>query len=844
MRYRDIAAIACVAMLTVWMGLDGKATVESMLYDSRAINRDDARSVLSTLLPPDEWVDFHILSDATTVRLLTNAALRSMDAPDHDLTNPREGYRYTLEYELLDAQRNVVDASVYHFRTQVRQLKDVKTGEPIYPIFLGKSGLVSAQTRPMHLAIDHFPQRPVILRVRLTSADAEIQEVVGRSLSRIERADFDKRFTWNRLSQSRRELICKYTVYQPDLLTFAERTNLLKWRWAQTPAITESPRRHLYFIGGFDDLEIRDEQLPAGLYTDQNWLTTVPVPEGRGQVRLEFNTLDPVSDTTPEIDIRWFGIGLKDRLVHKHALVDSLTNFSLNVDGGLIELQSPVRLVTRVYWSPLEMTSGQMDIETEITPTPFLMKAFVVDDQPLEYSISHLANSPTPTRLQLRYPFGSNFANLKIESTDDPRVQAIGNVTAIWEFWDRNGKMLDAGELSFSPVVSLYDNLELVTGTEWLSEPQEYFFSLPRDVAHLRIRSPACRLLANVAVRPPGQSRVTQVPEDYHAFHRRMSTNRTWFGLNPTNEDQLVQANRSFILRSNARPPENDEEILAGNYQWRRFQPNGQWIGRQMLVPQASEIKVRDQAVASIYFELNAATTYDFAAFNSSSVALPAKLIVIGEDAPGNVTVTINDQVVHSQQIRSARGELDLADVAVAADGTLSVSSDAPARFFFAGRDVPAAECFLKRTAQRLGNNTLTFGYEKKSSDDELLTIQMYRRSSDDDRCQLRVVIDPPEDNDSSSDPLESWTVLDRTYDLRPHHDQGSLLIGHNSAVDVGHRCFVRLGKELAPGTYQIRVQRMDDGADGYVLMYQTLPGQSPQPRVRVNPIQRRKNAS
>ncbi len=123
--------IFAIAALTTLAGLHGSAVIKQLLYHSHAINRDDARSVTATLLAADQWVEFQVLRDATTIRLLTNAALKSMDAPDHDLTNPRLGWRYSLDYELLDAERQLLEKSEYHFRTHVRQLVDASTGKPL-----------------------------------------------------------------------------------------------------------------------------------------------------------------------------------------------------------------------------------------------------------------------------------------------------------------------------------------------------------------------------------------------------------------------------------------------------------------------------------------------------------------------------------------------------------------------------------------------------------------------------------------------------------------------------------------------------------------------------------------
>jgi hypothetical protein len=834
MRFRDISIIIAIASLTALAGLHGSAVIKRLLYQSHAINREDARSVTATLLAADRWVEFQVLRDATTIRLLTNAALNSMDAPDHDLTNPRLGWRYSLDYELLDADRQLLEKSEYHFRTQVRQLVDASTGKPMYPIFLGKSGLVATQTRPMQLAVSGFDSQPAILRIRLNSADPGVQEVVGRSLSRIQREDFDQRYTWTRLSEERRQLVCRYAVYEPDLLSSAEHTNLLRWRWAQTPTLSNCPRRQLYFIGDIEDQEVRDEQLPAGLYTDPNWLATIPVPEGPGRVRLEFHPLDPVTAGDREVDVRWFGISLQQRKVTGLSLANESSSLWLDVNGGMIQVDSPTRIVLRAYWSASVPTSEAAEDEIEITPAPVLIKTFVADNEPVEYSISHLAGKATPLRLSFRYPYGPHFDNLVISSRDDPSAASLGQVTSRWELLDGNGQVVKSGDVSFAPVVSRYEFLELISGNEWLSESHDRYFAVPPSVERVRIRAVGCRLLVNAAVRPAGVSRQTRVPEDYHTYHARESTNRTWFGINPPDAKLRVQANRCFIVRSHTRPPDDDQDISAGNYEWQSFRPQGQWIGRQILVPQDPDREVRDRAIESTYFELTAGSDYAFSSFAAATDF--ARLIVIADqDAPGRVSLQINQTTVLLPEIQSARSEIDLVKYNLPSEGIINISSTQPARFYMGGRQVAAAQRFLKRTAQRLVGGKLEFEYNKKTTSDELLTIQVYRARGDHDRCRLSVSIQASQpDWTSDLQPTDSWTIRDRIYDLRPHPGQQSVLLGTAGAVDIGHRCFIRLGKELRPGPYKITMQRLDEGGEGYVLLYQTVPGALPFREVRI----------
>jgi hypothetical protein len=301
--------------------------------------------------------------------------------------------------------------------------------------------------------------------------------------------------------------------------------------------------------------------------------------------------------------------------------------------------------------------------------------------------------------------------------------------------------------------------------------------------------------------------------------------------LNPIDEQDLIQANRSFIIRAQTRPPTDNEDILAGNYQWHRFKPTGRWIGRQMLVPQDQQLAVREQAIAATFFELPNGVPMSFSSFDSVSPARQssATLIVIADDAPGKVTVAINDQVVATRLAHSARGEIDLQNVVLPPSGHITVDSELPARFFLRSRRVDDGERFLKRTAQRLTGGQLEFSYVKQTDDEELLTIQIYRPLGDHQRCRLRVQIDAA--NSASETPIaprESFTLTDRTYDLRSQTGSNSLLLGSVERVDVGHRCFIRLGNDLAAGVYKIKVKQIDDQNDAYVLLYQSRPGIQP----------------
>ena len=134
---------------------------------------------------------------------------------------------------------------------------------------------------------------------------------------------------------------------------------------------------------------------------------------------------------------------------------------------------------------------------------------------------------------------------------------------------------------------------------------------------------------------------------------------------------------------------------------------------------------------------------------------------------------------------------------------------------------------FLKRMASRFQKGSLNFEYEKLTHDDELLTMKIYRSGSESERCQVRVEIHADAALETSQ-PRDSWTIRKREYSLRAVDEEMSLLLGANEQVDTGHRCFIKLGKDLPPGKYRVDVQSLDRNQSGYVMLYETRAGQAP----------------
>ena len=354
MRIRDWFAILVCLVLAAACIRFGKSLLESQYYESREINRDQTRRETTILLDNSNWVEFQVAAEAQSFRLLTNAALKSLAMESTELNDPRLGWRYSIQYQLLDQKRNLIFESIYHFRSNVKQLLDAENGEPVYTHFFGKTSMVSTQTCVMQQKISRNHRQTAIVRVRVNSADPQIQEIVGRVNIKMERPDFQRRETWNRLSRERRDAICNYSVFPQDLLSETEKQNLLRWRWTPAPTIGRHTKRYLFFVGELDDFESPGDDVQDG------WVGTVrfrrivvPVPVGNARLKLDFERGEDAA-LSPPVDVHISSIDDDILQQNKSHFVfrDPKLAVDMDVRGGMVEIESSRAVAVRAFWNP------------------------------------------------------------------------------------------------------------------------------------------------------------------------------------------------------------------------------------------------------------------------------------------------------------------------------------------------------------------------------------------------------------------------------------------------------------------------------------------------------------
>ena len=844
MRYRDYFWISFPFLVLVCCYYSGVFAALGFSPSSEEVNRDDAKRVGTVLLSKNDWVEFHISPAAEGIRLMTNAALRTTEMPQQNQSDPRVGWRYSIQYQLLDADGELIRQTTYESRTRLRQLVDTDSGELINPLMFGKTGQIATQTRFIQIPIDQDAARPAIIRVRAATFDDQISEIVARVRTKHQRPNFESPSTWRQISLSSRRKLAKYCVFDQRFLTRAERVSLLRWYWMQAPTLNKITLRYLYFIGEIDDQEAV-EHIPAASTTIiATQRITLPMPERLGNLKLSMQRLDGDKGKPIYVSVRFYPSDQSEP-IFLEKLLDMVNNeIVCPVRGGLVEFEATHDASWSATWTHDDTDNPPVEIDgTEVGYGQTVkmlankgnLRVYLADNIPITYRVSHFEGQPTPFRITCRLALGNAFSSDEVQLAQKRNAGSFEGWNEAkqlkWAWLDERDNIIEKGVVVIEPEVSLYDKLWKTGEPHLVSEFKHYYFSIPPKAAKIQFYSDLMPFLLNASVRPNHLPVLTRLPEDHQPFTRQSKPYRKWFNLRPDQSLELISENRSFVLSTQTRPleSENDSKIVHNQWQWQRYEPNGQWIGRQLLAPAMPGSAVSDASVRSSFYEIQNHKSYVVEDYDFGLKAAYSLIYIAPTSQQGELVVKQNGVVVQREKLVSSRGSVKLnlqPFQSVQGLSTIELSGPPGIRMFFSGGNVVDGKRFLKRTASKLENGKLKFEYEKTTNSDEMLTLLIYRQSTGQDRCKLSVKIEAEDQIQFlKSGPVESLTSLNQIYDLKSSpQKQSAILIGTDAELDVEHRCFIRLGPDLPPGPYTINVERVDGEDGGFVLLYQSTP--------------------
>lgn len=757
------------------------------------------------VLNKDSWTEFNIPNGTSSLRVVNNATLPSFVKVD-----PAINWQYVLQYEFLDSSGKVLLRRNYSYRASLQQFLDTKTNSKFSASFYLEPDLLATDGHIVAINLVNLPQA-TSMRVKILQADPLIRDVVFRAYIEEVVPDFRIAHRWLRLSDEQKLKLARGNVYSQDLLAENEIRNLLRGQEHPLGPVGISGRsyrsRTLYVMREYEGQEIAVPVLPAGVYVDEHIRGVIPLPEEGGKVRLKFTSQGqekvPVPGST--IQVRWIGRLITDRKQTGVVWRGDGTTLDADWKGGLLEVAASGGLTVRAF-----LMQGE-DKEQEITPQAMYLRAFAAQQEnPVEFSVDHVGNDPTPFRVDIR------------QALSPAEIVEDSPVWVSYQLLNQQGAIVREGSILASPPLSIYERLQPDTLGLGITDPSTYYFSLPSEVTTVRLTSDRSSLLTGYT-RPWDMVRESRVPEDAYMADDAMDRQVSWFPLKPKNFQALVMGNRSMLLATQFRPPVDNPDLLAGRYQWQDFHPQGAWLGRTLFTPAEDSGPQREDTLPATYRPVAAGREISLVlqAPRGIDSLQPGLAYFSRNAAPFEVQVFLDGQLHYTGRVAGSDGEIVLPALR-AGKHRVKVTSSAEAGFYL-NYTAPVPGSLLKRLGNRFEGGKLNFAYEHGSSCEETLGMRLYTPQGKPGRSVVRVWLEAPRNRIVG--PLTGWSFTSRRFDVRPETLAGSRVAAHRrNATDQGQAFFIPMAQDLPPGKYPLHAT-LERGTGGYLLVSRIVPG-------------------
>ncbi len=789
--------VTALAGRWVWQGMDRgqlSAYLSGQLEGAKPSNTFISRG--------DHWLEFQLDGNGSSIHVVSNASVSREQVIDNDLD-----WTYSFDYQLLDSDGRLLREGEYYHRTHITRYRDSEHGNIVTKNFLLNALQLPTDSRKMVVPIAR-DQRPVQLRLRVHHTDPALLNILFRVYEKEVLAVQKLEYRWQRFSESSKQVLARGSVYGPEHLRFSEQQNLLRSRWRPLGpggVIGGDYRlRKLYIKQVVPGEVVDDPVLPEGLYVDTDTRGIIPLPEGGGNIRLQWAAVEESAGAVKGgLELRWYGRSLGDRSQTRVPLTDRGGGLEAHFGEGMLELISPVPLVVHAFWQD---TPGSVDI----TPQGMRLRVYAApQSMPLVYQLDHVDNQLTSLRVDVR----------KLLTADNGQQPPVD-----FEILDATGARLAAGELHQDLTPSVYDRLSTIEPDVRLSEAARNYFKLPTKAAKLRIWNNGSALV-NAYTRPGNLARELRYPEDLvqaRLDEQGEMGQPAWFVLQPANSRAMLEHLQTQMLLLQNHPPEDDPRLLAGKFAWEEYQPDGDWRGRHLLLPRDGTLPVRDLSRGAIYRELPMGREVSAVLRSVEGLRELRPTLIYQREGHEPMTVTVLRDGVpwYDTRVRGRTGQL-LLPVTATGHYQIEVRGSETARWFMNYMD-SSGPSYVRRLAYRVERGGLEFRYHKRTNEAEVLTGQLYQVASE----RLRLDIDIEYKPQVQLQPLVDSTYLHRIYDLRTVGTSRVMVLNADTeTVDGGRRFFVPLGTDLPPGDYHIRIQPEQD-TPAYLALYRLLPGQ------------------
>ncbi len=781
-------------------GLQGKALPRAHL--------DAAFTSIGYVLDRERWTRFPINPALQTMKVLSNATIPIQASSE---TTEVE-WSYAIELQFLDARGEVIRDHVNYYRSRVTWYQDERFTEPVTSSFYVDPAIQPTDGRMSMISLRGMPTVRSV-RVRIATMDPGIRDIVLRLYEPELVPPHKLAVAWNHLSMEQKRALARGNVYDYDLLSEAERKNLVRRHWVGVGPVGVA-NQHYVTRKVYTFRTIRGEALappvaPYGVYVGISRHGVIPVPRQGGRMRLIFSAVSEWQShdhDEPRLLLRWTDPGGRVSREYTVPWLAMQAVFEQHFDAGTIEIISPREGAVRAY---LLKADGSAQ---EITPEYPYLAVYLASQFAVEYGVNHVARMPTVMRFDLR--------SMRLEGAP---VACKG---ADYALLDAQGNIVQQGQMTVGSEPSRYDMLTGRWGNSLVSDPVRHYLWLPAEVSRVRFSS-VCPISVNGYDRPHGYIWTTYVPDDYEATKTLDLKKRIpgWFSVRPLNLKELLVHNRIPLLQVQIHPrrQQDIEQLMAGTYHWQDYMPQNRQRARWLLVPRESPLPPRKQSLAGFYMRLAGGEARAMHMDSETGTMRPNLIFMRSSGRAEHIRLWLDGRLYYETDIAGRLGELRLPQLH-AGMHHFRLEAAADTEIYISHADA-IEHVYIKRMAHPLGRQPLRFVVDKGVEEhNKVLSARLFMPAMQ-QATKVRVSIHGVQRHLRQD--LAGWTFTERIFVLHvPQREQRVPVLGKaGQYMNVGQSFFIPLRADLPPGTYTIELS-VEDEQTGYIALTNVAPGQ------------------
>ncbi|CAM2067013.1 hypothetical protein SCOR_16670 [Sulfidibacter corallicola] len=806
------------------------------------IDFEGRRMGIGYVVGRDSGTEFAMPPGGPPLRILVNPTMEG-EAPD-----PESPIPFGVAYTFLDVDRNPLFRDVYHFVGK-RSLFRTDAGAQPFPASEFEDRGLHALDLRVALLVPQKGTEPAFVRFELVEPAGRLADLVLRVYTPNKLTPGTEMVAWQKMRVVERQRLARASIEDYRFLEEDEIIALVRSEWRPIGPTGIKNRdyqvRRVFTLreNPGQNLGSRETVGLDGFLIGPGRVAMVPLPEVSGRVRLAF---EPWGDAPPEargelrIELfrrqdtphRWTLPVNRPEGTWQHVWAegDRVLDISADRPVTLRVLFDPGSGLPAGGPDPPTKTGSQRmggdaglvpDESWDITPTPAVSPAWAATpDSPIRFSVMG-GEAAVPFRL---------VAFSVAPSIEDPGA-FDGPLPARQDVQVRvsnaAGESVMAYAFSFTPEPNVRDYLDPHGLGGSLSKPEPRHFHVPMGAHHIDITADPPALVTG-SVRPAGLPAVRKVPRDYADYQGDGTPVPVWFPLDPDAAERLRQAHRMVPIHRQGEPPEPHPLLAAGDY----------WVEEYALEPRSTGLHLFLARELGPFFDARSGAT----AFTPIRADRLVEIVFM-EDFAGMASPVLlfrKDDSVERFQIevdgvarRDVTTSAPIGEVGLGAvrAGLHQLRVQGPSTETLLVSHVRPERTFWRKVYVSTLLDPMWVSVEKPGPEPIDLAIRVFAPFGAQEPTYIRTYLEAPHTIEGSRD----YTLMLGHFELAPAPEAAPAHLGPPDLVlDEGTVFFLRLGEDLGPGSYRLRIEK-ESGPGSFIRVTRIAdPRERP---TRVTPV-------